>query len=885
MNDLEAREKKRAPPPKLQPIKVDQLKDKEAYLADYFGEASLPFAAPSAVTRPPKRPVYSKAKAVSSNSLVHAFISVNSNSNSNSNDAIAESKRESNEPTQPSTSMTVAPNPALASDQSSTIKSYKSAPYTASVNGSSTSADAPIFQRLRSYSRLADQDSLQGTHSPSIVDSGKPTGEEPGETSEPKPAFIAPQPKLFRNPTGKENHLPQTSISTRSKNLKPIIKPGPRKSFNWGRPHRGDVPDPEDQEESKTLATTSDGSTPSGTETQPDQEKRESPTASAARSLESSSSDSSIQDLPMDDLSVSQTRGRQGSNRDYDESASITKKMKHDIDISPPDRVEFSPQPATRRGEMQTINSFFAPVSKSVSATPSSNPTVESTDLQKESAVSKITPKPQSVAVAADDRPKDREIATQPPRSPQTSRPPPSSTASHPAGTQNQKLQLQSSHAEGIASIAQHLAVGSTKAPPMPRPFSGQTDVNSRHGSIGAQKQVGGMATPEANVLPSMGAVAATTPATTAPGVATSTSMASSITSIPVAPGRPELGSRQVMMVNNRPYTKLAQVGKGGSSKVYKVLASNSRIFALKKVSFEKAEQATITGYVNEVNLLTRLANNLRIIRLWDAEINYSKGSLSLLMEYGEIDLAHMLLNQREQPFDIHFIGLYWRQMLEAVQVIHDEKIVHSDLKPANFLLVEGSLKLIDFGIANAIANDTTNIHREGQLGTANYMSPEAIASNPAAGGCRKLGRASDVWSLGCILYQMVYGKTPFSDVQNVFQKLNVITNANHRIEFPETVLSPLQPRLAPLLAAVATTENGNPSAATRPAGSSELALSAGTTRSEANGSTSSPPTTTAKMAKVGPDLIRIMKGCLTYQAKDRMNIPALLVDPFLHRN
>ncbi len=54
--------------------------------------------------------------------------------------------------------------------------------------------------------------------------------------------------------------------------------------------------------------------------------------------------------------------------------------------------------------------------------------------------------------------------------------------------------------------------------------------------------------------------------------------------------------------------------------------------------------------------------------------------------------------------------------MLQAVHVIHEEKIVHSDLKPANFVLVKGQLKLIDFGIANAIANDTTNIQRDHQV-------------------------------------------------------------------------------------------------------------------------------------------------------------------------
>ena len=75
--------------------------------------------------------------------------------------------------------------------------------------------------------------------------------------------------------------------------------------------------------------------------------------------------------------------------------------------------------------------------------------------------------------------------------------------------------------------------------------------------------------------------------------------------------------------------------------------------------------------------------------------------------------------------------------MLEAVQTIHDEKIVHSDLKPANFVLVKGSLKLIDFGIAKAIANDTTNIQREHQVGTLNYMSPESIEETQTANGRR----------------------------------------------------------------------------------------------------------------------------------------------------
>lgn len=78
--------------------------------------------------------------------------------------------------------------------------------------------------------------------------------------------------------------------------------------------------------------------------------------------------------------------------------------------------------------------------------------------------------------------------------------------------------------------------------------------------------------------------------------------------------------------------------------------------------------------------------------------------------------------------------------MLEAVQAVHRENVVHTDLKPANFVLVKGRLKIIDFGIAKAVANDTVNIQRDQQvsidrdpyadglqIGTVNYMSPEAI--------------------------------------------------------------------------------------------------------------------------------------------------------------
>ena len=92
-----------------------------------------------------------------------------------------------------------------------------------------------------------------------------------------------------------------------------------------------------------------------------------------------------------------------------------------------------------------------------------------------------------------------------------------------------------------------------------------------------------------------------------------------------------------------------------------------------------------------------------------------------------------------QSSLNMNFIRLTWQQMLSAVESIHRERIIHGDLKPANFLFVKGALKLIDFGIAKAIqSEDTANIYRDSQIGTLNYMSPESIMdSGTGNGGAR----------------------------------------------------------------------------------------------------------------------------------------------------
>ncbi|KAI9141235.1 kinase-like domain-containing protein [Paraphysoderma sedebokerense] len=271
------------------------------------------------------------------------------------------------------------------------------------------------------------------------------------------------------------------------------------------------------------------------------------------------------------------------------------------------------------------------------------------------------------------------------------------------------------------------------------------------------------------------------------------------------------------------------------------------------------------------------------------------KGLISIVMELGDTDLSKLLQKRlkKGEPLRMNFVRDHWEQILLAVRSVHNSKIIHTDLKPANFLIIDGEVKLIDFGIAKMIRGDTTNIQRDHQVGTLSYMSPEAILTPPTLTK-HKLSRASDVWSLGCILYQIVYNKTPFSDL-SVVQKIRCIPDPNYEIQYPR--IFPKLPLTTP------------PSSPSKPvtsvsvklripiASSSSSVDSSSPTMSNSSHSSSnatSPTETTYKSQewKISIDhtrcmdenlVIDVIKRCLHRESKRRSTIDELLIHPFLH--
>ncbi|TPX24674.1 hypothetical protein DIZ76_010108 [Coccidioides immitis] len=149
------------------------------------------------------------------------------------------------------------------------------------------------------------------------------------------------------------------------------------------------------------------------------------------------------------------------------------------------------------------------------------------------------------------------------------------------------------------------------------------------------------------------------------------------------------------LLINKITYTRLDCIGRGGSSRVFRVLTAGGDVLALKRVSLKDMDPSIIQGYKGEIDLLRRLAKLDRAVNLVDWELDCQESTLSLVMEFGDIDFESLLRQQigsTDAILDTTFIRHYWKEMAHCVEAVHRLNIVHSDLKPANFVFFVADL-------------------------------------------------------------------------------------------------------------------------------------------------------------------------------------------------
>ncbi len=230
------------------------------------------------------------------------------------------------------------------------------------------------------------------------------------------------------------------------------------------------------------------------------------------------------------------------------------------------------------------------------------------------------------------------------------------------------------------------------------------------------------------------------------------------------------MGADMGLAPNSRlgPYEILAPLGAGGMGEVYRARDTRlDRDVAIKVLPAAlAADNERILRFEREARLLASL-NHPHIAAIHGFE-EYDEKKL-LVLEYVEGETLSERL--RHGPLPIEDALEVCKQIAEALEAAHEKGIVHRDLKPGNVMIrADGTVKVLDFGLARAMAGDssgavtvgdsptiTANYTRPGVvLGTAAYMSPEQARGRP-------LDRRTDIWSFGCVLFECLTGSGPFA--------------------------------------------------------------------------------------------------------------------------
>ncbi|SDD53908.1 serine/threonine-protein kinase [Aquimonas voraii] len=215
-------------------------------------------------------------------------------------------------------------------------------------------------------------------------------------------------------------------------------------------------------------------------------------------------------------------------------------------------------------------------------------------------------------------------------------------------------------------------------------------------------------------------------------------------------------------------YEIVAELGRGGMGVVYKGFEpALNRFVAIKELSPSLAhDPQLVERFLREARSMAAL-NDPHIIQIYF--IGQENGQPFFVMEFVEGESLSGLL-KREGRLQPEVALKILHQTAQGLATAHDAGVIHRDIKPGNLMLSSrGQVKIADFGIALATQDLSKKLTSTGEfVGTPGYLSPEVCLGKP-------VDQRSDVFSLGIVLFEMLSGKTPFSDESPLGLMLEVV--------------------------------------------------------------------------------------------------------------
>src|SRR6202000_607850 len=201
-------------------------------------------------------------------------------------------------------------------------------------------------------------------------------------------------------------------------------------------------------------------------------------------------------------------------------------------------------------------------------------------------------------------------------------------------------------------------------------------------------------------------------------------------------------------------------VGRGGMEEVYR--ARNLRLdrtVAIKTLRTDLARDQTFQARFRREAQSAASLNNPSIVAVYDTGEDMSTGGPVpfIVMEYGDGKTARERLTDGHRLLPERILEII-SGVLRALEYSHQAGIVHRDIKPGNVMVTRnGDIKVMDFGIARAMSDDQATMTQTARvIGTAQYLSPEQARGE-------RVDARSDLYSTGCLMYELLTGRPPFT--------------------------------------------------------------------------------------------------------------------------